>query len=252
MLIINADDLGRNRETTANSMSCHREGRITSGSAMVFMADSRRAAELATAAGLETGLHLNLSLPFDGPGLSSGLLGQHLPLVKYYRRSKWAQVLYNPLLKKKLEYVFKAQYDEYIRLYGSEPAKIDGHHHMHLCMNMIVGRVMPQGCRVRRNFSFEPHEKDIFNRTYRRLIDACLTRRYSCADFFFSIEPVHDSRRLERIIRLGLISDVEIMTHPIRAEEHDYLMSAQYRELIAAVPQGTYSMLKPRGQIRDR
>jgi len=243
MLIINADDLGRNYEATANSIACYQDGLITSASAMVFMADSQRAAELVKAAGLETGLHLNLTLPFDGPGLSSRLVGHHLPLVDYYRRSKWAQILYNPLLRKKLDYVFKAQYDEYHRLLGSEPAKIDGHHHMHLCINMIVDRIIPQGCRVRRNFSFEPHEKDIINRTYRRLIDAWLIRRYCCTDSFFSIEPVHDSQRLERIIRLGCSSNVEIMVHPAKTEEYNYLMSPEYRNLIAAVPKGTYRRL---------
>jgi len=246
MLIINGDDLGRNHEATVNTIACYREGLITSASAMVFMADSSRAAELVAAVGLETGLHLNLTLPFDGPEPPPLLVEYHLSLVKYYRRSKWAQVLYNPFLKKKLEYVFKAQYDEYRRLFGSEPAKIDGHHHMHLCINMVMDYIIPRGLRVRRNLSFEPHEKDIINRTYRRLIDAWLIRRYCCTDSFFSIEPVHDPQRLERIVRLGWSSDVEIMVHAEKAEQYSYLMSSEYRNLIAAIPKGTYRMFSSR------
>jgi YdjC-like protein len=47
MLIINADDWGRSRAETDNALTCHDEGRITSASAMVYMEDSERAAELA-------------------------------------------------------------------------------------------------------------------------------------------------------------------------------------------------------------
>jgi predicted glycoside hydrolase/deacetylase ChbG (UPF0249 family) len=46
MLIVNADDWGRNRDATDRSLECHRNGRITTVSAMVFMEDSERAADL--------------------------------------------------------------------------------------------------------------------------------------------------------------------------------------------------------------
>ena len=47
MLIINADDFGRSVGETNAALECYIAGRITSVSAMVFMADSERAAELA-------------------------------------------------------------------------------------------------------------------------------------------------------------------------------------------------------------
>ena len=49
MLIINADDFGRSVAETNAALQCYTAGRITSVSAMVFMADSERAAELANA-----------------------------------------------------------------------------------------------------------------------------------------------------------------------------------------------------------
>jgi predicted glycoside hydrolase/deacetylase ChbG (UPF0249 family) len=210
---------------------------------MVFMKDSSRAAELALVAGLETGLHLNLTLPFDGPGLPPRLEENYDPVMRYLRRGVWAGLIYNPFLKKYFDYVFKAQYDEYCRLYGREPAQIDGHHHMHLCINIVGGHIIPSGLRVRRNFTFSVGEKDIINRSYRRLIDMWLVRRYCCADKFFSIEPVSDSQRLIRIVRLAHSSNVEIVVHPARAEQNSYLKSAQYRDLIMSVPKGTYRML---------
>jgi predicted glycoside hydrolase/deacetylase ChbG (UPF0249 family) len=242
MLIINADDLGRDQRATANSIACYREGLITSASAMVFMADSRRAADLALDAGLETGLHLNLSLPFDGPEVPLTLRDNQFALGNCFRSSKWSQVLYHPLLRKKLEYVFKAQYDEYCRLFKSEPVKIDGHHHLHLCMNMIVDHPIPPGCRVRRNFSFEADEKDLINRTYRRLVDAWLVRRYCCTDSFYSIKPIN-ARRLEKIMSQAGSTNVEMMVHPDKADEYAFLGSLEYRALIEGVPQGTYRML---------
>jgi chitin disaccharide deacetylase len=243
MLIINADDLGRTSAATDNIIACYSQQLITSASAMVFMLDSKRAAELATTAGLATGLHLNLTQVFDARQVPSRVRQQHSSIVSYFCSSKWAQLIYNPFLKKKLEYIFAAQYDEYCRLFSKEPEKIDGHHHMHLCMNIILGRIIPPGLCVRRNFSFEPGEKGIINRLYRRIIDAWLIRHYCCSDSFFSLEAAYNPQRLKKIIDRARSADVELMVHPERKETHDYLMSSAYRNTIAGIPMGTYRML---------
>jgi chitin disaccharide deacetylase len=61
VLIINADDWGRSVAETDAAFKCYRGGRITCVSAMVFMHDSGRAAELAKANELDVGFHLNFS-----------------------------------------------------------------------------------------------------------------------------------------------------------------------------------------------
>ena len=66
MLIINADDFGRSVAETDAALRCYIAGRITSVSAMVFMADSERAAELAKENELDVGLHLNFTERFTG------------------------------------------------------------------------------------------------------------------------------------------------------------------------------------------
>jgi chitin disaccharide deacetylase len=243
MLIINADDFGGNEAATDNSIDCYRQDLITSASAMVFMKDSRRAAEMAASAGLETGLHLNLTLAFDGPSLPCRLREHHSSIIGYFHTSKWSQVLYNPLLKNKMDYIFKAQYDEYYRLFNKEPAQIDGHHHKHLCANMIVNGIMPRGMRVRRNYTQEPGHKMSIMTLYRRLVDVWLVRRYRCADAFFSIQPMQLPGRLERIIRLACSLNVELMVHPAFPEQYEYLLSPQYHDLIGAVPKGSYRIL---------
>jgi hypothetical protein len=248
MLIINADDLGRNYQATDNTLRCYKEALITSASAMVFMQDTRRAAELAATVGLETGLHLNLSDPFDAPFLPGRLLEYHMPIVRYYRSGPAATLLYNPFLKKHIDYVFKAQFDEYSRLFGAEPSKLDGHHHMHLSMNIIIDNLIPKGMRVRRNFSFAPGEKDIFNRMYRRIIDAWLVHRFICSDSFFSIKPFHELERLNKIVRMALLFNIELMTHPDDHTEYDFLLSSDYRQLIEGVTRGTYRLIASRSK----
>jgi len=62
MLIINADDWGRSRTETDAALQCYEKGRITSASAMVFMEDSERAADIAKENQVDVGLHLNFSV----------------------------------------------------------------------------------------------------------------------------------------------------------------------------------------------
>lgn len=243
MLIINADDLGRNSETTDNIISCFRRGRITSASAMVFMLDSERAAVATASAGLESGLHLNLDLPFDGPSVPPRLREHHRRVVAYLRGGNWKQLTYNPLLKSAFPYIFQAQYDEYCRLFGREPVKIDGHDHMHLCMNMIADGVIPPGKRVRRNLTFARGQRSLLNRFYRRLVDAWLVRRYVCSDAFFAIDPVCNLPRQEGIFSLALSCNVELMVHPGLKEEYDHLLGPEFESLLQGIPLGTYSRL---------
>ena len=73
MIIINADDWGGWASATDAALACHREGRITSVSAMVFMADSERAAAIAQERSIDVGLHLNLTTPFSAPNCPAHL-----------------------------------------------------------------------------------------------------------------------------------------------------------------------------------
>ena len=72
MLIINADDWGRSLVETDAVLRCYQEGRITSVSAMVFMEDSERAAELAKDNELDVVLHVNFAGVFTGRNYPTG------------------------------------------------------------------------------------------------------------------------------------------------------------------------------------
>jgi hypothetical protein len=227
VLIINADDWGCDTETTDRILECVAPGAVSAVSAMVFMQDSERAASIAHERGVEAGLHLNFTTPFTGSGLPPQLAGRQQQVKRYLRRHRLARYVFNPRLGTAFEYLVAAQLDEYRRLYGADPAHINGHHHMHLCANVLLARLLPAGTFVRRNFCFEAGEKSAWNRLYRRAIDRALARRHRQTDLFFSLEPLEPRTRVQRICSLARTAVVELETHPVQPDEYRFLRNAE-------------------------
>jgi len=223
LLIVNADDWGRDRETTTRTMDCVLRGAVSSVSAMVYMEDSERAATLARERGIDAGLHLNFTTQFSAASCSSQILDHQRKISAYLLRHSFARALYNPLLAQSFEYVAKRQLEEFRRLYGGEAARIDGHHHMHLSANVLLAKLLPTGTIVRRNFTFRAGEKNLVNRFYRKLVDRKLSTTHHLVDFFFSLPPLQPVSRLERIFSLARQFTVEVETHPINSEEYRFL-----------------------------
>ena len=226
-LIVNADDWGRDAATTQRILECVVPGGVSAVSAMVFMADSARAADLARAQKIDAGLHLNFTTPFSAANVPSRLVERQAQLTRYLRRHRFAPYVFNPRLTAAFDYVVRAQIDEFTRLYGREPGRLDGHHHMHLCANVLGARLLPAGTSVRRNFCFEPGEKSGWNRGYRTAIDRLLARRHCLTDWFFSLAPLDRAGRVRRICALARHSTVELETHPVEADEYRVLRSGQ-------------------------
>jgi predicted glycoside hydrolase/deacetylase ChbG (UPF0249 family) len=239
MLIVNADDWGRSRAETNAADECYKAGRITSVSAMVFMEDSERAANIALANGVKVGLHLNFTQEFTGTGYAKALGDRHRRIARFLNRNKCAQLLYNPFLRDDFTYCYRAQADEFKRLYGRPPSHVDGHHHMHLCGNILWNPVIPRGMKVRRNFSFWPGEKSLLNRAYRRLLDRLLSRRYQLTDYFFDLTQSLEQNKLPRVQALARSSAVELMTHPIVPMEFEYLIGREFEALLERLSRGT-------------
>jgi chitin disaccharide deacetylase len=226
-LIINADDWGRDCEATDRTLECINRKAVSSVSAMVFMADSERAAATARNRGIDAGLHLNFTTPFSAPDCPPRLQDRLREVANCLLRRRLAQAVFHPTLTNSFEYVVSAQIDEYNRLYGTAPERLDGHHHMHLCANVLLGRLLPPGTIVRRNFTFQPGEKGLVNRLYRRVIDRMLARRHRLTDFFFSLPPLEPSDRLRRIFSLARQFAVEVETHPANSEEKQFLAGGE-------------------------
>jgi chitin disaccharide deacetylase len=248
MLIINADDYGRNRVASDKALFCYKSGRITSASGMMFMRDSERSAELALSAELDVGLHLNCTLAFDGRVPSPRLIEYQRNVAKFLLRNNYFKLLYNPGLRNQIKYVYESQYDEYARLYRGIPSHIDGHHHMHLCSNVIIDGIIPKGFRVRTSLSFGAGEKSLLNRLYRKFLGVCLSRRYICTDFLFSISPFRPEKLLQAV-NLAAKSNVEMMVHPEKKDEFEYLMNEEYLQIISRVQRGSFKELNRRPQL---
>jgi len=199
---------------------------------MVFMEDSERAATLAKERNIDVGLHLNFSEPFSGNPGSAMLVESHRKISAFLTRSKYAQLLYNPLLREAFAYSCRAQIEEFARLYDGLPSHVDGHHHLHLCANVILGQVIPSGMKVRRHFSFWPNEKSLLNRRYRSSVNWLLARKYRLADYFFDLTQCIEEKKFYRVKALARSSDVEVMTHPIIQSEIEYLIGDNFLSLL--------------------
>lgn len=234
-LIINADDWGRDQETTARILSCVVRGSISSVSAMIFMQDSEHAAWIAREQEIDAGLHLNFTTAFSAANCPAKLVQHQQRIARCLWRHRLAQTLFHPTLMRSFEYVVSAQLEEFCRLYGRMPQRLDGHHHMHLCANVLAGRLLPPVTVVRRNFSFEAGEKSFANRLYRRIVDRRLARRHRLTDFFFSLAPLNPRMRLQRIFSLARQFAVEVETHPANPDEYQFLSSSEIFRLAGEV-----------------
>lgn len=131
-LIMNADDWGRDPLTTNKSLECIEKGSVSSVSAMVFMEDSERAANLARQRGIEAGLHINFTTPFTSANCSAELREHQQRVARYLRLHRLAQIVFHPGLAQSFKRLVEAQIDEFKRIYGAGPERVDGHHHMQI------------------------------------------------------------------------------------------------------------------------
>lgn len=246
MLIINADDFGKDTVTTDNIVQCFRNNRITSTSAMVFMKDSERAASTGVEDNLEVGLHLNFDEQLTGSVPAGPMKEYHDRVATFLTRSKFSQVIYNPLLTRQFDYLYKSQYEEFLRLYRRPPTHINGHHHMHLCTNMLFDKIIPSGFRVRRSFTFMKGERNIANRLYRRIVDTLVMQRFITTDMFFAAIPSESVSVLKRKAGLAKSRTVELMLHVPSQVGLDYVMHPGFMEAIKEASLGTYSDLPDR------
>ena len=224
MLIINADDLGLNPAATNRILECHSCGAVTSSSAMVFMADSERAAQLAAVSRLDTGLHLNFTKRFDGASVPFELMRAQDRVCRWLGLHRLAPLFYFPFLNHDFCLLIRKQVAEYERLFGKAPSHFDGHHHMHLSMNVLACRLLPPRCKVRCHFTFARGQKSLLNRAYRAAVNRVLRTRYLTPDYLFSLSFSRKNGDMDRILRLATTCAVELECHPEEEEDYQWLV----------------------------
>ena len=240
MLIVNADDWGRSVAETDAALECVSAGRVTSVTAMVFMADSERAANLAIETGVPVGLHLNLCEQFSGDAVPEPVAARQSKVRQFLNSTKFAQIIYHPGLRGAFAQSYRDQLKEFERLYGQAPTHVDGHRHKHLSTNIVIDDVIPSGQKIRRGFFFWPEEKGILNRAYRGLVDRCVIRRYRTTDYFFALSQCLEPKRLEKVLALARSASVEIMCHPANTVERALLLGDDFGERLLGQTLGNY------------
>jgi predicted glycoside hydrolase/deacetylase ChbG (UPF0249 family) len=232
MLIITADDYGKNKFITDRILTCSNKKRITSASVMVFMEDSKRAAEIANFNNLEFGLHINLTTPFTSSDNNIKLLEHQKKIISFFSLFKLAPFIYNPFIENSLEYLIKKQQDEFIYLYKGEPYFYNGHHHIHLCANILIKKLLNSNIPIRLSFCFFYGEKSAINRLLRSWLNSYLKKKYITTDYFFSLSPISNQIRISKIINMAKRHNVEIMVHPEKDDVFNFLISNKFSNLI--------------------
>jgi predicted glycoside hydrolase/deacetylase ChbG (UPF0249 family) len=243
LLIVNADDWGRDTANTDRTLECVQRGAVSAVSAMVFMEDTERAAAIAREQGIDAGLHLNLTSPFTGKNCPAKLQDQQQRLARYLRGLKFAPIVYHPGLSSAFKSVVTAQLEEFQRIFGAAPARIDGHHHMHLASNVLFQDLLPEGTLVRRNFTFKPGEKSLANRAYRKFVDSRLARSHRMVEFFYSLPPMDVPGRLENICFVARNHFVELETHPVNPAEHAFLAGGEIFKMLGGAQIAPFTSL---------
>lgn len=235
MLTINADDFGRTRAETDSALACLQSGSVTSVTAMVHMEDSARAAERVRGEPWRVGLHLNLSEPFTSQDAPPALCDRQARLARFLRSNRYALVLFHPLLARDFDYVVKAQIEAFMQSYDRAVEQLDGHQHMHLATNVLMQKLLPQGIRVRRSFTFDTGDRNAINLWYRRRVDRSLQQRHRLCDRFYSLSHLLDQPRLASVCSAAESLDIEVMAHPVRPAEFELLSSKVFDELVSKV-----------------
>ncbi|MDQ6750412.1 MAG: ChbG/HpnK family deacetylase [Actinomycetota bacterium] len=243
LLIVNADDWGGNRPCTDAIAACFTAGSVTSATAMVHMADSRRAAGLARERALPIGLHLNLVEPFDDRATPAPVRERQRRLVRRLRSRRVRYWIYDPSLRADVEGAIADQLECFRALYATEPTHVDGHEHAHLLANVLLARTLPCGIKLRTSAQPRGGRAAGMARSARgRLI----ARRFCTPDYFFALrglEPEFGGSGLEPALELASGASVEVMVHPGAADELALLQSRHWLRCLADRPLGSYAAL---------
>lgn len=246
LLIINADDWGYVPSTTDAIDECFRAGSVTSVSAMVYMSDSVRAANLAASGREPVGLHLNLTEAFTDPVCPEPVRARQQRLVRYFAGPEWRMWGFSPRLFTLVEACIADQLEVFRDLYGREPTHIDGHEHVHQSLGVMFARSLPSGASMRPSLTFLPGEKSIVNRLTRMFVNRLMRVRFRLPRYLFDLREIHPAlggAGLERKLHLAHRETVEVMTHPGKPDERAILLDDSWASLLRGRRLGAYAEL---------
>lgn len=243
LLIVNADDWGLDVATTDAIAECFAAGLVTSATAMVFMADSERAAALAGRIGLPVGLHLNLSEPFTAAAVPDPIRRRQAELVPRFgeRGRRWRRWLPDPRIAQSVERAVVDQLEGFRELYGREPTHVDGHKHVHVSPTVAHTPALAQ-LMLRRAIGDAADSPSPLS-VARRLRHRSVLSRTPGTDRFVAISNLRGELLGGSAPPLGVGEAVEVMAHPGLPHERDLLMTAAWARVLGAARLGSYEDL---------
>lgn len=246
LLIVNADDWGLDVATTDAIAACFADGRVTSATAMVFMADSERAAALAQRIALPVGLHLNLSEPFTGAEVPASVRVRQAALAARFgeRGRRWRRWIPDPRIGAAVERCVRDQLEGFRDLYGREPTHVDGHKHVHVSPTVARTPAL-RGLMLRRAVSDPAGDRSPMARA-RRFRHRLVLAGTPGTEHFLSIWSMREPLlRGEQPAALALAEHdaVEVMAHPGLADEHALLMTDAWARAVRDLRRGSYEDL---------
>jgi predicted glycoside hydrolase/deacetylase ChbG (UPF0249 family) len=255
LLIVNADDWGGFREGTDAIEDCFAIGAISSTTAMVHMADSRRAAELALERTRPTGLHLNLTQPYDAPTVPAPARERQLRACAHFRalpRRRWT-LSPDPSTHRLIADSIRDQLEEFRERYGREPTHVDSHHHVHVCPDVFLSRALASGTRVRQALALAPGAsshgaKGLVKSLARGAKQRALARRFLTTERFWCAGELSDGDGAVPIVTAAAYAQthaIEIMVHPSFESDIAVLRSGPWLRALHEAPLGSYTALTP-------
>jgi len=239
LLIVNSDDFGFSRSVTDAVLEAHAAGGLSSATAMVWMRDTERAADRGRDVGLATGLHLNLTFPYEGADVPAGARERQLALTARFTAASWHDGA--PRLRRRerrlLQDVVRDQMSRFFDVFG-EPTHLDSHHHVHVHANVLD--VLPARMRIRPVISTPADADRPLDRRARRI-----RRHFRGAATVVDLRHVHPDlggvglQALER--SRGEV--LEIMCHAREPDELAALTAGPWTAALARLPFGSYADL---------
>lgn len=245
LLIVNADDLGGNPLATDRIVAGFGARVLTSATAMMYMADSERAATLAREAGLPTGLHLNFTQAYDDPAVPASAAARQRRVTEFMADPRVRRMTFSPPMVSVIRRVIADQLEAFRRLFGTEPTHLDGHNHAHLNPTALL--TLPRGMPCRPGYH-DPSRQGL-RRLPWALRDRLLSARHPVPDYFFALAGIHPQlggEGVERALGLAQSSTVEIMAHPDHGDTDALLHSLAWATALAGLRLGTYADLPRR------
>jgi predicted glycoside hydrolase/deacetylase ChbG (UPF0249 family) len=249
LLIVNADDWGGERRSTEAIQEAFDAGRVTSTTAMVYMEDSERAAEIARGEKLPVGLHLNLTQPFTGADAPPPVRERQRQVAATFlghgpdgqpgtaRLRRW---LYDPRVARLVGDALRDQLERFEALYGGPPTHFDGHNYVDTTPNVFLSRALPRGAKMRNTLDRYPFATGP-GAIARELRQQLRGRRFRSTRYVVHISDLDlpDDPRLAH----AATDPVEVICHPDNPAEMERLMSDEWAACLARLRSGSFADL---------